>query len=306
MKKLWLLLVIALCFTLCACPALEEAPPAAKEVHITAGKIEPGMTAKNILVEVTIDGQPVACRVELTGFAWDGYWEMEDDEPVGDPVCVRLNVYYSLPAGYDVDQINVTMECDGGEYDGTGSVSFDKDGNVEAWSHALYGEDPLPPETEPTEQTQPTEVETQPDTQPTEQTQPTTPPETQLQHTHSWTEVPGLGIYNCTIDSVKNYKCSCGESKQESVPAPGHDLREWSVSEATCTRYGSKSTSCKRCGAGFLEEIPATGHNWSEWVKETGRVHKRTCSVCGEEETANHNIPSGSVTCTDCGEDIIN
>ena len=41
-------------------------------------------------------------------------------------------------------------------------------------------------------------------------------------------------------------------------------------------------------------------------VKKTGLVHARTCSVCSTEEEANHNIPSGSVTCTDCGSDIIN
>ena len=47
MKKLAILLVFALCLTLCGCPAAENAPQApgqlvTKEVHITAGKIEPG------------------------------------------------------------------------------------------------------------------------------------------------------------------------------------------------------------------------------------------------------------------------
>ena len=58
--------------------------------------------------------------------------------------------------------------------------------------------------------------------------------------------------------------------------------------------------------AGFIVDLPAIGHIWSAWVKETGLVHKRTCSECGAEEEASHNIPSGSVTCTDCGADIIN
>jgi hypothetical protein len=75
---------------------------------------------------------------------------------------------------------------------------------------------------------------------------------------------------------------------------------------ATCTKEGQKTTSCKRCNAGFTVELPAVGHRWSAWVNETGLVHKRTCSECGAEEEARHNIPSGSVTCTDCGADIIN
>ena len=79
--------------------------------------------------------------------------------------------------------------------------------------------------------------------------------------------------------------------------------------DATCTEDGYTGDHvCDKCGA-VVEEgevIPATGHIWSAWIKETGLVHKRTCSECGAEETANHNIPAGSVTCTDCGADIIN
>lgn len=281
-----IVLAAALGLSLCACSAPEEDVLKTKEVHITAGEITPGMTAKDVSVEVTMDGEPISCRVNLTGMSSEGYWEMADNEPVADPVFLRLNVYYSLPKGYDVDNIQVTMECDGGEYDGTGSISYDDDGNVEAWSHALYGGEPEPSQTQPQEETAATD-----------------PTQT---HTHSWTEVPGSYFVMCTSESTKTYNCSCGETKTESVPAPGHDLKAWSESNATCTQDGRKTTSCKRCGAGFIVEVPATGHTWSDWVKKTGRVHSRTCSVCHAEEEANHNIPSGTVTCTDCGADIIN
>lgn len=292
MRKFAILLVFALCLTLCGCPALEDAPQApAKKVHITVGKMEPGMTAKDVLVEVTIDNQPVACRVKLTGFEWDGYWELAEDEPVPEPFAVRVDIFYSLPKGCDVEDVDITMECDGGNYDGTGSISNDKDGSVEAWSRVFYGKEPLPPETESIEPTQPTEAPTQP---------------TQPVHTHTWVEQPGPSIIDCTVDRFKNFKCSCGETKSEKIPAPGHDLKEWSVTPATCTEEGQKTTSCKRCGAGFTVDLPAIGHIWSAWINETGLVHKRTCSECGAEEEARHNIPSGSVTCTDCGADIIN
>ena len=288
MKKLSIVLLIALCFSLCGCPAEEPAPTIRErlEVHIDAGKIEPGMTVKDVFVEVTIDNQPVPCRVQLTGFAWDGYWEMAEDEPVPDePFAIRVDIFYSLPTGCDVEDVDITMDSDGGNYDGTGSISFDEQGNVEAWSRAFYGKEPLPPETEPTE------VSTQP---------------TQPDHTHTWVEQPGPSIIDCSLDRTKTYKCSCGETKTETIPAPGHDLKDWTVTPATCTTDGRKTTSCKRCNAGFTVDIPATGHIWSAWIKETGLVHKRTCSECGAEETANHNIPAGSVTCTDCGADIIN
>ena len=281
-----IVIVIALCMSLCACPALEqEVPSGTPQVHITVGKVEPGMTAKDVLVEVTIDSQPVACRVQLTGFVWDGYWEMAEDEPVPEPFAVRVDIFYSLPAGCDVEDVDITMDSDGGNYDGTGSISNDAQGNVEAWSRAFYGKEPLPPETEPTEA-------------PTQPTQPT--------HTHTWVEQPGPSIIDCSLDRTKTYKCSCGETKTETIPAPGHDLKDWTVTPATCTKDGRITTSCKRCNAGFTVDIPATGNIWSAWIKETGLVHKRTCSECGAEETANHNIPAGSVTCTDCGADIIN
>ena len=288
-----IVIVLALCVSLCACPALEqEVPAGTPQVHITVGKVEPGMTVKDVFVEVTIDSQPVACRVQLTGFVWDGYWEMEEDEPVPEPFAVRVDIFYSLPTGCDVEDVDITMDSDGGNYDGTGSISFDEQGNVEAWSRAFYGKEPLPPETEPTEvPTQPTETPTQP---------------TQPDHTHTWVEQPGPSIIDCSLDRTKTYKCSCGETKTETIPAPGHDLKDWTETPATCTKDGQKTTSCKRCNAGFTVDIPATGHIWSAWIKETGLVHKRTCSECGAEETANHNIPAGSVTCTDCGADIIN
>ena len=287
MKKLFLILLItALGLSLCACPALEETASEAvtqKEVYITVGKVEPGMTVKDVLVEVTIEHQPVPCRVKLTGFVWDGYWEMAEDEPVTEDIAVRVDIFYSLPEGYEVDRIDVIMDCDGGSYDGTGSISNDAEGKPEAWSRAFYGKEPLPPETEPT-----------------------IPQETQPQHVHSWTELPGPGIVDCTIDGVKNFTCSCGETKTEKIPAPGHTLKEWHVTPATCTDDGRKTTSCKHCGAGFTVDIPATGHKWSDWTKKTGTVHSRTCSACGAEEEARHTIPSGEVTCTGCGADIIN
>ena len=316
MKKLSIFLVAVMLLTLCGCPAQEETPTtpptaaateaAVPQVHITVGEITPGMTAKDVLAEVTIDNRPVACRVQLTGFAWDGYWEMAADEPVPESFFVRVDIFYSLPKGCDVEDVDITMDCDGGYYDGTGSISNDDEGNIEAWSRAFYGEEPLPPETEPTEApTQPTEPQpTEP--QPTEP-QPTEPEEGYHPtfHAHFWVENMA-GPISCTTDSVITYSCTCGQTKQETIPAPGHDMRDGAVTQPTCTEVGTQTKRCSRCSYALVIETPATGHTWSDWEHATGRVHKHTCITCGAEETEEHKIPAGDVVCTECGAAIIN
>lgn len=272
MRKFSFSLALIVCLFLRACGAdVQQAPPAALDVQITAGKIETGMTVRDVLVEVTIDGQPVACDVEFTRFTETGYYVMAEDEPVPEDFFGRLDVYYSLPKGADLDSVNVTMECDGGEYDGTGSVSNDAEGCVVAWSHAIYGSEP------------------------------------EQMHTHSWVEdTSKCGPVGCTFDGYKTYVCDCGETWREIIPATGHDLTAASSTEPTCTGVGYQVFTCKHCGEGFINELPAAGHSWSGWNYENGRVHKRVCSVCNAEEEANHTVPSGTVKCTGCGQDIVN
>ena len=269
MKKLiTLLLVLALALSLCACPALEVP----KVVHVTAKEITPGMTLQDATAEVTIDGQPVACSVSLIGFDGEGNWLMTEDEVIPESFYVRMDIYYTLPKEcQDLDDFLVTVECDGGTYDDTFISASNGEGCLDMVTQIFYGK-----ESQPTE------------------------------HIHIWEELPSSSFVVCTEDTHKNFKCSCGETKTETIPAPGHDLKEWREVPATCTRDGYRSTTCKRCGAGYVVELLPTGHTWSAWVKKTGLVHSRTCTVCGAEEEASHNIPAGSVTCTDCGADIIN
>jgi len=271
------------------------------DVKITAGKIEPGMTVKDIDVEVIVDGKPADHTLELTCFTSNGYYTMDETEPVEEGFSVRLDVYYSLPEGVDVDHINVVMECDGGEYDGTGSYGNDDNGRVIAWSHAIYESD-----TAPTDPTESSPIATPPTT-PLD-TVPTTPPETApVVHTHTWTEDPSrAGPVGCTFDGYKTFVCQCGETKKETIPATGHEIVISSTTQPTCTSSGRQVSHCKHCGAGYINDLPATGHSWSDWAYENGRIHKRTCSICQAEEEANHQIPAGSLTCSGCGEDIVN
>ena len=101
----------------------------------------------------------------------------------------------------------------------------------------------------------------------------------------------------CTEIGWDEYEtCSrCGFSTYEEIPALGHSVSEWIVTEEpTCTEKGSKHKICTVCGTEIeVEEIAANGHTAGEWTTtkeptctEKGSKHK-VCTVCGAElETA--------------------
>ena len=95
-------------------------------------------------------------------------------------------------------------------------------------------------------------------------------------------------------------------------PDHQHEYGDWVVTkEATCTEAGSRSKTCDGCGDVVTEELPALGHDYGandrctrcgtlnpnhthtfgDWATEEAATctadgsRKRTCSVCGEEET---------------------
>lgn len=60
----------------------------------------------------------------------------------------------------------------------------------------------------------------------------------------------------CTSEGKILYECSCGDKKQEVVPAKGHSWSEWSItSEPTFTELGKKERSCTVCGVTESENI---------------------------------------------------
>lgn len=87
------------------------------------------------------------------------------------------------------------------------------------------------------------------------------------------------------------------------------------ASAATCTGAGIKTFTCGVCGATKTESIPPAGHTYGGWQQADGTSHKRTCTVCGGEETKAHTWDSGTITtkptclaqgektfsCTECG-----
>lgn len=79
-------------------------------------------------------------------------------------------------------------------------------------------------------------------------------------HTHSYsssvTKQP-----TCTVAGVRTYKCSCGNSYTNAIPATGHKWDEGQVTSASgCTSEGVKKFTCTVCSETRTEAISATGH----------------------------------------------
>ncbi|MBR6185007.1 MAG: hypothetical protein IKQ41_01995 [Clostridia bacterium] len=109
-------------------------------------------------------------------------------------------------------------------------------------------------------------------------------------HTHNWV-LQDIDYTGCTSPAYYVYVCSCGESKVEERPGPGHDYKQTIVQAPTCTEGGYASYTCTRCGDSYREQLKALGHNWSSW-KQTQKptcvqdgTEERTCSRCGKKES---------------------
>ena len=113
---------------------------------------------------------------------------------------------------------------------------------------------------------------------------------------HHWNQGTITKKATCTENGEKTYHCTdegCDKTWIETIPATGHqhtELRDKKT--ATCGEDGySGDLYCKDCGETKTEMIQSTGHRFSDWqtVKEndvfSDAVQKRTCSICGKEET---------------------
>ena len=93
----------------------------------------------------------------------------------------------------------------------------------------------------------------------------------------------------CTADGKIVYTNSItGDTKEESLPATGHDYEITETADATCTEDGANTYTCKVCGDTYEEAIPAAGHAEGEWTvtQKAGlfSAGEKTlaCEKCGE------------------------
>ena len=83
-------------------------------------------------------------------------------------------------------------------------------------------------------------------------------------HSHTYTLDSASGAYNCTDGGIKVWRCSCGETFNETVAATGHNLRTYEGRAATCDTDGYHAyEKCinGNCGYTTFEVIPALGHS---------------------------------------------
>lgn len=104
----------------------------------------------------------------------------------------------------------------------------------------------------------------------------------------------------------------CGKTVKES-----HTWDDGKVTkEATCKDEGTKEFKCTACSAKKTEKVPVNeDHKYGDWTSLGYDGHTRTCTVCGNENTDEHDWYAGeileeatcqstglmSVYCGDCG-----
>lgn len=128
--------------------------------------------------------------------------------------------------------------------------------------------------------------------------------------------VPGTAA-TCTEagveDTVKCAECGYVVSGGGVIDALGHDYKV-ATEDSTCTKTGTKTTTCSRCDYEKVETIAVKAHSYGAWkvTKAATCVDKgvetRTCT-CGKEETrpinatGNHPDADGNKVCDHCGHD---
>ncbi len=82
---------------------------------------------------------------------------------------------------------------------------------------------------------------------------------------HAYNEVSVTKDPTCTEAGVRTYKCACGDSYTEEIPAKGHSFKT-TTTPATCTTSGSVVTECTVCKSDAVKEttvLPAMGHDFT-------------------------------------------
>ena len=127
--------------------------------------------------------------------------------------------------------------------------------------------------------------------------------------------VPGKAA-TCTEtgveDAVKCADCGYVVSGGNVTPALGHDYKVNTV-DSTCTKTGTKTTTCSRCDYIKVDTIPVKAHSYGNWevtlapACEATGLETRACD-CGKTETreipaTGHPDADGNKVCDVCGHD---
>ncbi len=127
---------------------------------------------------------------------------------------------------------------------------------------------------------------------------------------HTWNDGEETKAATCKEEGTKTFTCTaCGATKTETIPTGSHNWGSGEVTKAaTCKEEGVKTFTCGTCGETKTEKIPVSSdHSYGAWEQEDVSTHSRKCSVCGKEQTKNHDWSDKeviqAVTCTEDGEE---
>ena len=83
-------------------------------------------------------------------------------------------------------------------------------------------------------------------------------------HTHQWRQVSRTES-TCAKRGRVVYRCRCGETRIEALPAKGHAYGPWKVTvPPTCEQEGTRTHVCADCGRTEARTVEALGHDWDE------------------------------------------
>ena len=212
------------------------------------------------------------------------------DNITEDVINITTDAGEKIEIDTNLESTDVVTEEDGSTTytteDGT-TVNVKEDGTATVTPAPKAEPTRKPVEKKPTESTQkPSKTETQT----------TKEPEKIPTHTHSYTSIV-IREATCSIEGVKTYTCTCGDSYTEDIEKTSHVVGEWRVTKnATCKETGTKVKECTTCGTQIeTVNIEKTSHTDSDWVTtkaatcSTNGTQVKTCIVCGVE-TASETI----------------
>ncbi len=106
-------------------------------------------------------------------------------------------------------------------------------------------------------------------------------------HVHAYQRDALPANYDCTVGATVTMRCSCGETKPETIPATTHQLTTYDAKAPTCLLDGYEEYSvCSNCSYTSFAKIPATGHQYSDYsakeptCTEHGWTAYKVCGTC--------------------------
>lgn len=123
-------------------------------------------------------------------------------------------------------------------------------------------------------------------------------------HTHSYSTIIGTVAPTCSKAGYNTLKCSCGDTKQQTINATGihtYSTAYSLIKAPTCGTTGTEAKMCiYNCGA-FTgsRTVPATGNHiyGSSWTNCSETQHMQVCLTCGLAPRYEAHATSGTCKC---------